>query len=118
MRSSTFTHHSPKISHFHFAQTSILFYKLSRLPKWDAMCDMVLFLGGGKWCNYTVTVGAVEKNPSANAGDVRDVGSLPGLGRSPGVRNSTPLQESCTENSMDRGTRGLQSMGSQRFGHN
>ena len=43
------------------------------------------------------------KNPLANAGEVRDVGSIPGSGRSPGVGNDTPLQYSCLENSMDRG---------------
>ena len=35
------------------------------------------------------------KNPPANAGDARDVGSIPGSGRSPGVGNGTPLQYSC-----------------------
>ena len=43
------------------------------------------------------------KNPPANAGDVRDVGSIPGSGRSPGVGNGNPLQYSCLENPMDRG---------------
>ena len=45
----------------------------------------------------------VVKKPSANAGDVRDVGLIPGSGRSPGVGNGNPLQYSCLENSMDRG---------------
>ena len=44
----------------------------------------------------------VVKNPLANAGDVGDVGSIPGLGRSPGKENGNPLQYSCLENSMDR----------------
>ena len=44
------------------------------------------------------------KNPPANAGDARDVGSIPGLGRSPGGGNGGPLQYSCWENPMDRGT--------------
>ena len=43
----------------------------------------------------------VVKNLPANAGDARDMGSIPGLGRSPGVGNSYPLQYSCLENSMD-----------------
>ena len=43
------------------------------------------------------------KNPPANAGDVRDVGSIPGLGRSPGGGNNNPLQYSCLKNPMDRG---------------
>ena len=43
------------------------------------------------------------KNPPAKAGDVRDVGSIPGSGRSSGGGNSNPLQYSCLENPMDRG---------------
>ena len=43
------------------------------------------------------------KNQSANAGDVRDVGFIPGLGRSPGVGNGNPLQCSCLKIPMDRG---------------
>ena len=43
------------------------------------------------------------KNPPANAGDIRDAGSIPGSGRSPGVGNGNLLQYSCLENSMDRG---------------
>ena len=45
----------------------------------------------------------VVKNPPANAGDARDVGWIPGLGRSPGVRNGNPFQYSCLGNPMDRG---------------
>ena len=48
---------------------------------------------------------AVVKNLSANAGDARDRGSIPGLGRSPGIGNGNPLEYSCLENTMDRGTR-------------
>ena len=43
------------------------------------------------------------KNLLANAGDVRDTGSIPGSGRSPGEGNGNPLQYSCLENLMDRG---------------
>ena len=43
------------------------------------------------------------KNPPANAGDLRDMGSVPGLGRSPGGGHGNPLQYSCLENPMDRG---------------
>ena len=46
----------------------------------------------------------VVKNPPANPGDVRDVGSIPGSGRSPGGGNGKPLRYSCLENPMDRGT--------------
>ena len=47
--------------------------------------------------------GSVVKNPPANARDTRDTGSIPGLGRSPGVANGNPLQYPCLESSMDRG---------------
>ena len=43
------------------------------------------------------------KNLPANAGDIRDVGSTPGLRRSPGGGHGNPLQYSCLENPMDRG---------------
>ena len=43
------------------------------------------------------------KNPPANAGDVRNTGSIPGLGRSPGGEHGNPLQYSCLENPMNRG---------------
>jgi len=44
----------------------------------------------------------VVKNLPANAGDIGEVGSTPGLGRSLGVGNGNPLQNSCLENPMDR----------------
>ena len=43
------------------------------------------------------------KNPPANAGDVRDAGSIPRLGRSPGEDNGNPFQYTFLENPMDRG---------------
>ena len=43
------------------------------------------------------------KNLPANAGDIRDSGSIPGSGRSPGEEHGNPLQYSCLENPMDRG---------------
>ena len=45
----------------------------------------------------------VVKNAPANAGDVRDVGSIPGWGRSPGGGHGNLLQHSCLENTMDKG---------------
>ena len=53
------------------------------------------------------------KNLPASAGDIGDMGPVPGAGRSPGGGNSNPLQYSCLENPMDR----LQSTGRQRAGH-
>ena len=43
------------------------------------------------------------KNRFVNAGDVRDVGSIPGSERYPGEGHGYPLQYSCLENTMDRG---------------
>ena len=51
------------------------------------------------------------KNLPANTGDL---GSIPGLGRSPGEGNGNPLQYSCLENPIDGGAWRLQSMGFQR----
>ena len=45
----------------------------------------------------------MAKNLPANAGDIRDMGSIPELGRFPGGGHGNPLQDSFLENSMDRG---------------
>ena len=47
--------------------------------------------------------GSMVTYPPASTGDAGDVGSKPGLGRSPGGGNGNPLQYSCLENPMDRG---------------
>ena len=62
-------------------------------------------------------VALVVKNLPANAGDIRDMSSTPGLGRSPGEGNGNPLLYSCLENPMEGGAWRLQSMGLQRAGH-
>ena len=54
------------------------------------------------------------KNPPANA---RDVGLMPGLGRSPGEGNGNPLQYSCLGNPWTKEPGGLQSMGLRRIRH-
>ena len=43
-------------------------------------------------------VAVVVKNPPANSGDMRDVGLIPGSGRSPGEGNGNPIQYSCLKN--------------------
>ena len=47
--------------------------------------------------------GKLVKNPLASAGDIRDKGSIPGLGRSLGEGNGNPSECSCLENPMDQG---------------
>ena len=72
---------------------------------------------GHRWWMFTVgkfrqafmgdmgfPVGTAVKNLGANAGDIRGVGLIPGWGRFSGVGKGNPLQYSCLENSMDRGT--------------
>ena len=48
-------------------------------------------------------VALLVKNPLANARDIRDMGSIPRLGRASGVGNDNPLQYFCLGNPMDRG---------------
>ena len=67
---------------------------LKTLPPWE---DAPL---GRKQASQVVLV---VKNPSANAGDVRDMVLIPGLRKSPGGGSGNPLQYSCLKNPMDRG---------------
>ena len=63
---------------------------------WGQLLHSVMYL-------WDSQVALPVKNPPASAGDVRDMGLVPGLGRSPGGGNGNPLQSSCLENPMDRG---------------
>ena len=69
---------------------------------------------GSKFLSFTLThrfryftcaskVMLVVNNPPANAGDIRNVGSIPALERSLEGRHGNPLQYSCLKNPMDRG---------------
>ena len=66
-----------------------------------------LFARGGQSTllryNSYAQVALVVKHPPANAGDIRDVGLIPGSGRSPGGGHGNPLQYSCLESPTDRG---------------
>ena len=61
----------------------------------------IIILRLSQWENMHIEI--LVKNLPANAQDLRDAGSVPGLGRSPGEGNGNPLQYSCLENLMDRG---------------
>ena len=52
------------------------------------------------WASQVALVG---KNLPTNVGDIRDIGSIPGLERSPGGGHGNQLQFSCLENPMDKG---------------
>ena len=66
---------------------------------------------------HSFLVGSVVKNPCANAGHAGDVGLISGLGRSSGGGNGNSLQCSCLDNPVTEEPSSLQSMGSQRVGH-
>ena len=57
----------------------------------------------------------VIKNSPANSGDIKDKGSIPGSGRSPGDGNGSPLQYSCLKNPMDTGAWQATVFGSQEL---
>ena len=99
-------------------QTSFAFFFLC-----NAFPDFFFFLmellsNYSKYSQYWASqVVLVVKNPPAKVGDIRDTGSIPGSGRSPGGGHGNPLQYSCLENPMNREPGGLQSMGSKRAGY-
>ena len=68
---------------------------LQNLVHWRQSCSHSIVI-------YQRLLHQVVKNLPTNAGDPRDVGSIPGSGRSLGEGNGNPLQYSCLENSMDR----------------
>ena len=71
------------------------------LSQEDLLSEYSIFTGF-VWASQ---VALVVKNPPASIGGTRDLGLIPGLGRSPGVGNGKLLQYSCLENSTDRGAR-------------
>ena len=68
---------------------------------------LLLYLGVRSLDHVTYRLGSqvvlVVKNPPANAGDLRDMVSIPVLGRSPGTGHGNPLQYPCLENPLDTG---------------
>ena len=68
-----------------------------------AAISFLLLQAGAFLVHGASQVVKVVKNPPANAGDVRDMGSIPGWGRSLGGGHGNPPQYSCLENPMNRG---------------
>ena len=64
-----------------------------------------LFSGSNHAYSLASQVVLVVKNLPSNAGDLRDMVSIPGSGRFPGEGHGNPLQYSCLENPMDKGAR-------------
>ena len=70
---------------------------------WCAVVNGVARVGHSLATEQHILVLIVVKNPPVNVGNIRDVGSIPGLRRSPGEGHDNPLQYSCLENPIDRG---------------
>ena len=85
--------------HAHILNDSKDFFLSFSCTRWERSCYTSWLI----WEVITGSVALVVKNPLANAGDIRDAGSVPGSGRSPGGWYGNPLQYSCLENCMDRG---------------
>ena len=81
---------------------------------WAALCGVVQSQTRLKRLSSSIGHLCSGKESTCNAGDL---GSIPGSGRSSGEGNGNPLQYSCLENSRDGESGRLQSMGSQRVGH-
>ena len=78
----------------------------------------LLIFMGQSYRLAAVTGGSVGKDTVCKAGDARDQGSIPGLGRSPGEENGNLFQYSCLEIPWTEEPEGLQFMGLQTVGHN
>ena len=73
-------------------------------PNQLVVCSFRLYLFKNMYTSLRVPqVVLVVNNPPASTGDVRDTGSIPGLGRSSRGGHGNPFQYSCLENPMDRG---------------
>ena len=83
-------------------------------------CSVLLFAGYSLWTSFSLAedLTPLSSDGKASAYNAGDPGSIPRSGRSPGEGKGYPLLYSCLENSMDQDTvHGVQSMGSQRVGH-
>ena len=86
------------------------------VPRQQVSCKATL--GGSCFYLPGASGDAVVKNPLANVGDTRDVGSIQGVGRSPEAETGNPLQGSCWKIPWTEKPGGLQSMRKSRVGHN
>ena len=76
---------------------------ISKIKLWKASKNKTQNQKAVQILERTSQVALVVKNPPANEGDPRNMGSIPELGRSPGEGNGNPPQYSCLENPMDWG---------------
>ena len=89
------------------------------LTQFSCICRWILYHLSHQWSllNQQKSLLFCGSDNNESTCNVRDLGSIPGSGRSPREGNGYPLQNSCLENPMNRGAGRLQSMGLQRVGH-
>ena len=90
------------IVHLHFLLSSIILISCEAVMCSNRRIYFSVVVNCGLMAKMGFPDGAMVKYPPANAGATRDVGSISGSERSPGVGNGNPLQYSCLENSLDR----------------
>ena len=88
---------SDSVTHIHISRRTAGVVVSCKIP---ILATQVQFPGGTGHVLPSLVVPMVKKKSACNAGDL---GSTPGLGRSPGEGNGNPLQHSCLGNPMDRG---------------
>ena len=98
--SLTFTYKTkPNLNHTIQQSHSLLFSQMNWKHTHTKTCTPMFIAA-----LFLIAKTSQVKNLPANAGDIRDVGSIPGLGKSPGGEHAcNPLQYSCPDNSIDRG---------------
>ena len=105
----------PFTFHFHALEkemathSSVLAWRIPGMEEPGGLPSMGLHRVGHDWSDLAA---------AASAGDARDMGLIPGSGRSPGGGNGNSFQYSCQENPVDRGAWSATVHGSQRVGHN
>ena len=106
MNKPFFNNHWPFTSLVSFISPNMLPLFFLEFFKAKPRCHLTLFKNSLLWIpkwKGASQVALVVKKPPANAGDIRDTGSIPRSGRAPGGGHSNPLQYSGLENSRDRG---------------
>ena len=95
-RSNTVIRKAFSACNFNHVIVPWMYFKAKLLPR-------VIGVEPKHQCNGAYQVALLVKNPSASARDARDMGSVPGVGRSSGEGHDSSLPYSCLENPMDRG---------------
>ena len=107
----TFTFHFHALEKEITTHSSVLTWRIPGTAEPGGLPSMGSHRVGHDWSDLAAAAlmlrgfpgGLDSKEPTCDAGHIRDASSIPGSGRSPGEENSNPLQYSCLENPMDRG---------------